>query len=654
MLFLRKVFPVKFANRLILLGISIFLCLLLMVIWNLRADAIHSETLTGHSRVIRIPSHSKGSQRSGSSNLILLGPVVVNQGKETEKAQMFEAYQQNPEEFVNGRDIAMPTRVAMKKPFVLSTEKGKGKKKKGGTPRVNCLINNLTTVTCMRATKTGEVYMPFKFIEKYFQVYGEYINGSSQLSKHKKGTFYFHHSNAPLWPTPVRYDHSKEFMFFGLYDVEGRSRVMLISGEHGVPVSSQWNKSGHIYPIQVAQFGLSHYSKYLTDTGFESDRLRILEDGGNVTGWNVPASATLKSVKEDSGRNCIYFNTLNSTDSPSLLIDEERIDSCLTFDVRFLSDAGNVSVIISANSGHEEGTYALAYHTQKTYKLTREDSMVYGIGVSKDWRTLHRDILVDFKKFAYGVGDWAVRKASLTSIVQLEVRGEGYIDNIGVSPKCHRGHFKDASNWLLRTQDKNGGWPVTVQRVVTSQKLTLPPGWYSAMGQGQAISLLVRAYVTYKEVDYLKAAVRGLSIYQNLSADHGVKAIFFDKHVWYEEYPTQPPLFVLNGFIYSLLGLYDLTQVAEGKELQLAKQLFNDGMASLKVMLPFFDSGTGTFYDLRHFTNPGIAPNRARWDYHTVHIAQLLHLGTIDSDPVFNATAQRWVGYLNGEWAPHN
>ena len=31
----------------------------------------------------------------------------------------------------------------------------------------------------------------------------------------------------------------------------------------GVPVSSQWKPSGHIYPIQVGQFGLSYFSKWI-------------------------------------------------------------------------------------------------------------------------------------------------------------------------------------------------------------------------------------------------------------------------------------------------------------------------------------------------------------------------------------------------------
>lgn len=43
----------------------------------------------------------------------------------------------------------------------------------------------------------------------------------------------------------------------------------------------------------------------------------------------------------------------------------------------------------------------------------------------------------------------------------------------------------------------------------------------------------------------------------------GVVNRLFDKIVWYEEYPTTPGLFVLNGFIYSLIGLYDLYETAQ-------------------------------------------------------------------------------------------
>jgi len=32
-----------------------------------------------------------------------------------------------------------------------------------------------------------------------------------------------------------------------------------------VPMSSQWNSDGYYYPTQIAQYGLSHYSKYVAE-----------------------------------------------------------------------------------------------------------------------------------------------------------------------------------------------------------------------------------------------------------------------------------------------------------------------------------------------------------------------------------------------------
>lgn len=38
------------------------------------------------------------------------------------------------------------------------------------------------------------------------------------------------------------------------------------------------------------------------------------------------------------------------------------------------------------------------------------------------------------------------------------------------------------------------------------------------------------------------------------SQEGGVAAEFLGSLPWYEEYPTTPATFILNGFIYSLLG----------------------------------------------------------------------------------------------------
>lgn len=176
------------------------------------------------------------------------------------------------------------------------------------------------------------------------------------------------------------------------------------------------------------------------------------------------------------------------------------------------------------------------------------------------------------------------------------------------------------------------------------------------MGQGHAISVLSRAYYQTGEEKYLNAAVRGLRPFRVASSKGGVAALFLGKYVWYEEYPTTPPSFILNGFIYSLIGLYDLKSIlqAAGKDaVDEASKLFEQGMASLKNMLTLYDTGSGTTYDLRHFTLK-TAPNLARWDYHSTHINQLLLLSTIDDDAIFITTAERWIGYMNGKRAAHN
>ena len=46
-------------------------------------------------------------------------------------------------------------------------------------------------------------------------------------------------------------------------------------------------------------------------------------------------------------------------------------------------------------------------------------------------------------------------------------------------------------------------------------------------------------------------------------------------------------------------------------------------------MLPLYDNGKGSNYDLQHFIKRK-APNRARWDYHTVHIQQVSQYGGLN------------------------
>lgn len=325
----------------------------------------------------------------------------------------------------------------------------------------------------------------------------------------------------------------------------------------------------------------------------------------------------------------------------------------LSMNVKFISN-GSLTVLLRTGDGN---VFRIHYVLEDTVIRSSKKESFIGLGtrVRGRWFHLTRIISNDFIK---GVR-LHMAKAKVAKlrrnlrITAVSFRGHGFVDNITLSSSAHFDHFLNAANYLFTHQDDKGGWPIMVQRRLIPGVLELDPGWYSAMGQGQSISLLVRAYIVSKDFRYLDAAVKALSVFEVNSTEGGVKTTFAGVYDWYEEYPTLPSSYVLNGFIYSLLGLFDLKEVASGIGAQKAARLYETGIKSLKNMLLMFDNGSGTFYDLRHLSL-GIAPNRARWDYHTVHINQLHLLSLIDGHPLFSATAKRWTDYLKGKVSPHN
>jgi len=249
-----------------------------------------------------------------------------------------------------------------------------------------------------------------------------------------------------------------------------------------------------------------------------------------------------------------------------------------------------------------------------------------------------------------------------------------------MSKTDHIAHFKDATNWVVKNQDQaTGGWKNEIVRTFKHGVKTLRPGWISAMGQGQCISLLSRAYYVTGNKSYIRAISLALKPYTVPSAQGGVKAIFMNKYVWYEEYPTTPSSFVLNGFMFSLLGLYDYKSLLEDKfkldssqtlplqsheefkdvgvdlekDYELTRRLYNEGVTSLKAMLPLYDGGSRTYYDLNHFMLQ-VPPNIARWDYHTLHLRQLALFYSLTKETIFKRYFEYWDGYTKGKFAPHN
>ncbi len=92
-----------------------------------------------------------------------------------------------------------------------------------------------------------------------------------------------------------------------------------------------------------------------------------------------------------------------------------------------------------------------------------------------------------------------------------------------------------------------------------------------------------------------------------------------DGLVWFEELvaPAGYMPYILNGHIYSILALYMLADATEDSDFILAAR---QGVQSLNELLPLFDTGYWTKYDLR----PSVFP------YIEAHFSEGTHVNRID------------------------
>jgi hypothetical protein len=198
-----------------------------------------------------------------------------------------------------------------------------------------------------------------------------------------------------------------------------------------------------------------------------------------------------------------------------------------------------------------------------------------------------------------------------------------------------------AGDWLVDNQVPwSGEWLSRFTYYAGGSGSTLNDPWPSAMAQGLGMSLLTRLAIHTGDPKYLKAAEAALDSLKTPVAKGGVLAKFF-RHPFYEEYPTNPPTFTLNGFMYTLIGLYDLEKAAPRTE---AGRLYAQGLATLRYALPFYDLSTTSSYHLSHITNP-LRPAYTLVPYHQVHVMLLRALSSVTPDPTLAYYADLWGSY---------
>lgn len=490
-----------------------------------------------------------------------------------------------------------------------------------------------------------EVWLPFSFIKHQYEARGERV--TNKVSKTQE--FEISHSYSKVYTPTEKYRPGGEFMHFRTFNVEARSRVLCVSARDGVPVSTQWDLRGYYYPTQIAQYALSHFSSHVSNKNLAEEKT-VIEDGNRRVDIDNPDAKRI--LDEESDSMVIEFkNTLTLPVSSTHVV--------VNFDFKNLNGA-TFKIFLQTDSSNE---IILHYHPIDDFLVRRHGEVVFGFGSSEDedWIRVTRDVTNDLEKTLSFLKTPIVNSKKLRSSVRvkkIQFSGHGRVANISLSAAEHKRMFLHGAEWFVENQDPvTGGWPTPVTFNKEQKKYPgakeIHSGWYGAMCQGQAISVLVRAYLETKDDRFLTAAEEGVNVFNISSRDGGVRAVFMDKFEWYEEYPTNPSTFILNGFMYSLLGLYDLKSVSVKLKAEV-QRLYHSGLRSLEAMLPLYDTGAGTFYDLRHFTMKS-APKGARWDYHSTHINQLLLFATIEKDyKIFRDTAERWRGYMTGQRSSHN
>ncbi|NYH90888.1 D-glucuronyl C5-epimerase family protein [Actinopolymorpha rutila] len=164
----------------------------------------------------------------------------------------------------------------------------------------------------------------------------------------------------------------------------------------------------------------------------------------------------------------------------------------------------------------------------------------------------------------------------------------------------------------------------------------LDPPWFSAMAQGEAASLLLRGATALRTSELRDAAIKAITCLTESGTD--LVAATPDGPVL-QEYPTAPPVHVLNGWIFALWGLYDVAAAGSGQVAARARSAFDEGVTALARRLWMYGlEGGWSRYDLR----PDGPVNVASPFYHHLHIQQMLALSRLVDDPVFASTAVAW------------
>jgi heparosan-N-sulfate-glucuronate 5-epimerase len=199
--------------------------------------------------------------------------------------------------------------------------------------------------------------------------------------------------------------------------------------------------------------------------------------------------------------------------------------------------------------------------------------------------------------------------------------------------------FLQVADWLVGHLEQNQqGLAVWNHNFDWEYRDTLRAPWYSALAQGQGISVLVRAHKQSGDPGYLDAAQQALASFFKPVAEGGVTFTDEQGDIWFEEYIVSPPTHILNGFIWAAWGIYDYFLATRDHS---AQDLFARAVGTLTRNLDRYDLGFWSLYEQSGTRLPMVASPF----YHQLHVVQLRAMHRLTGEETFARVADRWEGY---------
>ena len=196
----------------------------------------------------------------------------------------------------------------------------------------------------------------------------------------------------------------------------------------------------------------------------------------------------------------------------------------------------------------------------------------------------------------------------------------------------HENIYKDkliaCADWAVENQQNDGGW--------TAFAFENPDHPYSSMAQGEGISMLIRAHILANDERYVHAAKLAKD-FMLIPVGNGGTTLYKDDDIFLFEYTSNP--LILNGWIFSLWGLFDYYKYFQDESIQ---KILQATLLSLKKTLPKFDIKYWSKYeDGKRICSPF---------YHKLHIAQLRVMYDLFGDEIYKEYADKWEKYQKSWW----